>query len=88
VWAAKAGWRQPWQGMPDDDPRIRDANHLKELGLLNVVDVATCINMIRAYAAEAPLTHYYSWTIPPGLPASWIQPHLELFVSKVIPAFK
>jgi hypothetical protein len=35
-----------------------------------------------------PLTHYYSFTLPPGLPASWIQPHLELFASKVIPAFR
>ena len=30
--------------------------------------------------------HHYSWTLPPGLPPSWAQPHLELFASKVIPA--
>jgi hypothetical protein len=69
-------------------PHIRDAAHLRELGLLNVVDVDTCIAMIRAYATEVPLTHYYSFTLPPGLPASWAQPHLELFASKVIPAFR
>ena len=28
------------------------------------------------------------YTLPPGLPASWAQPHLELFTSKVIPAFR
>ncbi|MBI3249282.1 MAG: LLM class flavin-dependent oxidoreductase [Deltaproteobacteria bacterium] len=69
-------------------PRMRDKAHLRESGLLQVVDVDTCIRMIRDYAAEAPLTHYYSWTLPPGLPTSWIQPHLELFASKVIPAFR
>ena len=69
-------------------PHIRDVAHLRELGLLNVVDVETCIAMIRAYATEVPLTHYYSFTLPPGLPASWAQPHLELFASKVIPAFR
>lgn len=69
-------------------PHIRDAAHLRELGILNVVDVDTCIAMIRDLATAAPLTHYYSFTLPPGLPASWIQPHLELFASKVIPAFR
>jgi hypothetical protein len=69
-------------------PRIRDAAHLRELGMFNVVDADTCIEMIRAYVAEVPLTHYYSFTVPPGLPASWVQPHLELFARKVIPAFR
>jgi alkanesulfonate monooxygenase SsuD/methylene tetrahydromethanopterin reductase-like flavin-dependent oxidoreductase (luciferase family) len=69
-------------------PHIRDEAHLRELGILNVVDVDTCIAMIRGFASAVPLTHYYSFTLPPGLPASWIQPHLELFASKVIPAFR
>jgi alkanesulfonate monooxygenase SsuD/methylene tetrahydromethanopterin reductase-like flavin-dependent oxidoreductase (luciferase family) len=69
-------------------PQVRDKAHLKELGLLNVVDVDTCIRMIREMATAVPLTHYFSWTLPPGLPTSWIQPHLELFAKKVIPAFR
>ncbi len=69
-------------------PHIRDTEHLRELGILNIVDVDTCISMIRGLATAVPLTHYYSFTLPPGLPASWIQPHLELFASKVIPAFR
>jgi hypothetical protein len=69
-------------------PRVRDQAHLRELEMLNVVDVDTCIQMIRAYAAEVPLSHYYSSVLPPGLPASWAQPHLELFASQVIPAFR
>ncbi len=69
-------------------PHIRDTAHLRELGILNVVDVDTCIAMIRGLVMTVPLTHYYSFTLPPGLPPSWIQPHLELFASKVIPAFR
>jgi hypothetical protein len=66
----------------------KPTTHLRQLGILNVVDVDTCIAMIRAFASAVPLTHYYSFTFPPGLPASWVQPHLELFASKVIPAFR
>lgn len=79
-WSAKAG-------MPLFET-IRDREHLRAVGLLQVVDVDTCVKMIRDYASQTPLTHYYSWTLPPGLPASWIQPHLELFAKKVIPAVR
>jgi len=69
-------------------PYIRDTEHLRELGMFNVVDVDTCIKMIREYIEEVPLKCFYSFTVPPGLPAQWIQPHLELFADKVIPVFR
>jgi alkanesulfonate monooxygenase SsuD/methylene tetrahydromethanopterin reductase-like flavin-dependent oxidoreductase (luciferase family) len=69
-------------------PHLHDVAHLKETGLLMVVDVDTCIATIKAFASSVPLTHYYAFTLPPGMPASWVQPHLELFASKVIPAFR
>jgi probable F420-dependent oxidoreductase len=69
-------------------PHLRDEAHLREVGLLNVVDVDTCIATIRGFASAVPLTHFYSLTLPPGMPPSWIQPHLELFANKVIPAFR
>jgi len=81
-WISKSG--DPTAGFP----HLRDRTHLRESGILQVHDVDTCIKMIREYAAHAPVTHYYSWTLPPGLPARWAQPHLELFASKVIPAFR
>jgi hypothetical protein len=75
-------------GDPVSFPRLRDRAHLREAGMLQVHDVDTCIKMIREYANHVPLTHYYSWSLPPGLPARWAQPHLELFANKVIPAFR
>ena len=81
AWAAKAG-QNP------NPVYIRDREHLRETGGLKVAGPDTCIKMIREYLDQVPLTHYYSWTLPPGLPPRWAQPHLELFASKVIPAFR
>jgi hypothetical protein len=53
-----------------------------------VVDSDTAISMIRNFIDNVPITHFYSWTLPPGLPPRWAQTHLELFASKVIPAFR
>jgi hypothetical protein len=44
--------------------------------------------MIHDLADTVPITHFYSWTLPPGLPPRWAQEHLELFASEVIPAFR
>ena len=65
-----------------------DREQLRQSGLLKVVEPDTAITMIRDFIGEIPITHYYSWTLPPGLPPRWAQPHLELFASKVIPAFR
>jgi alkanesulfonate monooxygenase SsuD/methylene tetrahydromethanopterin reductase-like flavin-dependent oxidoreductase (luciferase family) len=67
---------------------LRDREHLRQSGLLKVVDPDTAITIIRDFVSNVPVTHYYSWTLPPGLPPRWAQPHLELFASKVIPAFR
>lgn len=53
-----------------------------------MVEPDAAITMIRDYVGNVPMTHYYSWTLPPGLPPRWAQSHLELFASKVIPAFR
>ena len=67
---------------------LRNHEQLRLSGLLKVVDPDTAISMIRGLASNVPITHYYSWTLPPGLPPRWAQDHLELFASKVIPAFR
>jgi hypothetical protein len=81
AWLAEAGL-QPLA------PQLKDHEALRKSGLLQVVDPDTAIDMIRNLTDTIPLTHFYSWTLPPGLPARWAQTHLELFASKVIPAFR
>ena len=67
---------------------LRDREHLRHSGLLKVVEPETAITMIREFISNVSVTHYYAWTLPPGLPPRWAQAHLELFASKVIPAFR
>jgi len=67
---------------------LRDREQLRKSGLLQVVKSEEAVKMIRAFADAVPITHFYSWTLPPGLPPRWAQSHLELFASKVIPAFR
>src|SRR6266481_3392350 len=81
VWL-QAGGLQPLA------PHLNDPEALRQSGLLQVVDPETAIRMIHDLADTVPITHFYSWTLPPGLPPRWAQTHLELFASKVIPAFR
>jgi len=81
VWL-EAGGLQPLA------PHLNDREALRQSGLLQVVDPETAIRMIRDLADTVPITHFYSWTLPPGLPPRWAGTHLELFASKVIPAFR
>jgi hypothetical protein len=67
---------------------LGDREQLRQSGLLKVVDPDTAVSMIRNLTDNVPITHYYSWTLPPGLPPRWAQTHLELFASKVIPALR
>lgn len=80
-WAAKAGQNTK-------PVYLKDRAHLRETGQLKVAEPAGCIKIIRDYVDQVPVTHFYSWTLPPGLPAKWAQEHLELFAAKVIPAFR
>ncbi len=75
-------------GLQPLSAHLRDREQLRQSGLLKVVEPDTAITMIRDFISNVPITHYYSWTLPPGLPPRWAQSHLELFASKVIPAFR
>jgi alkanesulfonate monooxygenase SsuD/methylene tetrahydromethanopterin reductase-like flavin-dependent oxidoreductase (luciferase family) len=81
VWLSAAGLQPLAQ-------HLADREDLRRSGLLQVVDPDTAIGLIGKFADAVPLTHFYSWTLPPGLPPRWAQAHLELFASKVIPAFR
>ncbi len=67
---------------------LQDHEQLRKSGLLQVVAPDAAVEMIRTFANNVPITHFYSWTLPPGLPPRWAQTHLELFASEVIPAFR
>ena len=69
-------------------PHLQDPETLRQSGLLEVVEPETATSMTRNFINNVPITHFYSWTLPPGLPPRWAQAHLELFASKVIPAFR
>jgi hypothetical protein len=75
-------WLQA-SGLEPLAPQLNDREALKQSGLLQVADSDTAIRMIRNLAEAVPITHIYSWTLPPR----WAQTHLELFASKAIPAF-
>ena len=50
-----------------------------------IVTPEQAIEAIRKYAAEQPITRFYGWTLPPGLPPEWVDEHVELFAREVIP---
>jgi hypothetical protein len=75
-------------GLQPFSEHLRDREQLPQSGVLKVVDPDIAISMIRDFTNNVPITHFYSWTLPPGLPPRWAQTHLELFPSKVIPAFR
>jgi alkanesulfonate monooxygenase SsuD/methylene tetrahydromethanopterin reductase-like flavin-dependent oxidoreductase (luciferase family) len=75
-------------GLSPLSEHLRDREQLRKSGLLQVVDPDAAIKLIRDFANNVPITHFYSWTLPPGLPPQWAQTHLELFASEVIPAFR
>jgi len=80
---------QAWSEKAGQTPNpvyLRDREGLRKSGYFRVVDPETAIKIIREYISAVPVTHYYSWTLPPGLPPRWAQTHIELFASKVIPA--
>src|SRR5690606_6145136 len=69
-------------------PAVSSARELAELGILNVVTPAEAIDRIAAYAAATGIERYYSWTVPPGLPAGEMDEYLQLFAEEVMPAFR
>jgi probable F420-dependent oxidoreductase len=75
-------------GLSPLSEHLRDREQLRQSGLLQVVDPDSAVSLIRDLTNNVPVTHFYSWTLPPGLPPQWAQSHLELFASKVIPAFR
>ena len=80
IWLTAAG-QQPF-------PSATNNEELKASGMLSVVTPAQAIDEIGAYVEATGIERYYTWTVPPGMPAAAMNPHLELFASDVMPAFQ
>ena len=74
-------------GMGVIQPAKAERTSLEERGFY-IVQPAKAVEMIKQYVAETGTTRWYSWTVPPGLPPSWANEHIELFAQEVIPAFR
>jgi alkanesulfonate monooxygenase SsuD/methylene tetrahydromethanopterin reductase-like flavin-dependent oxidoreductase (luciferase family) len=61
---------------------------LKAQGTLQVVTPDAAIAMIRNLTAQAPIEGIYGMIPPAGYPLERLAEHVELFASKVIPAFR
>ncbi|MEM7467475.1 MAG: LLM class flavin-dependent oxidoreductase [Pseudomonadota bacterium] len=80
VWLTAAG-QQPF-------PTVTNPDELKASGMLSVVTPSQAIDEIGAYVEATGIERYYTWTVPPGLPAAAMNPHLALFAADVMPAFR
>ncbi len=66
---------------------VRSAAELRPRRVL-VVSPEQAAEAVRAYTRDIPVTRFYGWTIPPGLPPEWADEHLELMAREVIPHFR
>ncbi len=69
-------------------PTITEAPQLAEHGILSVVTPAQAIDMIAAYVEATGIERYYTWTVPPGMPAAQMNEYLQLFAEEVMPKFR
>ena len=80
VWLKDAG-QEPF-------PTVTNKQQLKESGMISVVTPSRAIDEIGAYVEATGIERYYTWTMPPGMTAAAMNPHLELFATEVMPAFR
>lgn len=80
VWLEAAG-QEPF-------PTVTNKQQLKESGMISVVTPSQAIDEIGAYVEATGIERYYTWTMPPGMTAAAMNPHLELFATEVMPAFR
>ncbi|MSR13862.1 MAG: LLM class flavin-dependent oxidoreductase [Gammaproteobacteria bacterium] len=69
-------------------PVVSDPSQLVELGILNIMPPAQAVDAIASYVEATGIERYYTWTVPPGMPAGHMNEYLQLFAEEVIPKFK
>lgn len=63
------------------------ADELIDMFRVQVVKPEQMIEIIAEEVKGLGITSWYSWTLPPGLPAAWADEHIELMAKEVMPAF-
>jgi len=53
-----------------------------------IVSPEQAIDTIARYVAETGVSRFYGWTVPPGLPPSFSDEHVELMAREVMPALR
>jgi alkanesulfonate monooxygenase SsuD/methylene tetrahydromethanopterin reductase-like flavin-dependent oxidoreductase (luciferase family) len=80
VWLTEAG-QTPF-------PETANEEQLRDSGMLQVLSPQQAVDAIGAYVEATGIERYYTWTVPPGMPAAHMNDYLELFASKVMPHFR
>ncbi len=80
VWLREAG-QTPF-------PETTNEQQLRESGQLLVLSPQHAVDAIAAYVEATGIERYYTWTVPPGMPAAEMNEHLELFATEVMPHFR
>jgi alkanesulfonate monooxygenase SsuD/methylene tetrahydromethanopterin reductase-like flavin-dependent oxidoreductase (luciferase family) len=68
-------------------PMIKDAAHLRSLGLVNMLTPADAAARIKKQIAEVPAELYTMMLSPPGIDMKIVRDSLELFAKEVMPQF-
>ena len=80
VWLNEAG-QTPF-------PEVNNNQQLRESGMLQVVTPQQAVDEIGSYVEATGIERYYTWTVPPGMPAAEMNEYLELFATEVMPKFR
>ena len=66
---------------------VESIEDLQSQGIL-ILRPEDAIPRIQEYVATNRVTHFYGWTVPPGLPPEWSDEHVELMAKEVMPSFR
>ena len=80
VWLTEAG-QTPF-------PQTNNEQQLRESGMLQVLSPQEAVHAIATYVEVTGIERYYTWTVPPGMPAAQMNDYLELFATDVMPHFR
>ena len=80
LWLGEAGQAQ--------FPTVDDEDALRSSGMLQVLSPQQAVDAIGAYVETTGIERYYTWTVPPGMPAAEMNEYLGLFASEVMPHFR